>query len=79
MAHKKRIGLSIDAELNDRWTKVAKRLKITKSGMIEELLEEVLPVLEAKNAKSLVEEVFGRIGRGMTEFSEELRKVENEK
>ena len=42
----KRIGLSVESELNERWTAVAKKLKLTKSGMVEDFLREVVPILE---------------------------------
>jgi hypothetical protein len=43
---KKRINISIDPELDERWIRVAKKLKLSKSGMVQEFLEEVLPILE---------------------------------
>ncbi len=50
----KRIGLSIDAELNERWTKVAKKLKMSKSGMVEEIIRDILPILEQETPKDLL-------------------------
>jgi antitoxin component of RelBE/YafQ-DinJ toxin-antitoxin module len=51
----KRIGLSIDEDLNERWGKVAKKLQMTKSGMVEEFLEEVLPILEEESPNRIVQ------------------------
>ena len=50
----KRIGLSVDTELNDRWTAVAKKLKMTKSGMIEDFLREVVPILEQESPNDVM-------------------------
>ena len=50
----KRIALSIDEELNDRWAKVAKKLKMTKSGMVEDFLKEVIPILEQEQPKDIM-------------------------
>ena len=50
----KRIALSIDSELNDRWANVAKRLKMTKSGMVEDFLREVIPILEQEEPKDIM-------------------------
>jgi len=46
--------ISIDEELNDRWAKVAKKMKMSKSGMIEELLLEIVPVLEHEDPKDII-------------------------
>lgn len=43
---RKHITISIDKEINERFTAVAKKLKLTKSGMIEDFLREVVPILE---------------------------------
>jgi len=56
----KRINISIDDELNDRWTKVAKRLKVTKSGMVEQLLMEIVPVLEQEEPKDIIKSALQR-------------------
>lgn len=49
---------------------------MSKSAMLEQILEEMLPVLESEEVNTLVKEVFARAGRGMTEFSKELEKLE---
>lgn len=54
----KRIGLSIDEELNERWTKVAKKLKMTKSGMVEEMIRGVLPILEEEKPNEIMKKVL---------------------
>ena len=54
----KRIGLSIDEQLNERWTKVAKKLKMTKSGMVEEMIENILPILEKEKPNEVMKAVL---------------------
>lgn len=50
----KRVTISIDESLNDRWGKVAKKHKITKSVLVQDFLEEILPILEAETANKMV-------------------------
>jgi antitoxin component of RelBE/YafQ-DinJ toxin-antitoxin module len=50
----RRVTISIDNELNERWTAVSKKLKMTKSGMIEDFLREVVPVLEQEQPKDVM-------------------------
>ena len=54
----KRITISIDPELNDRWAKVAKKLKMSKSGMVEDFLREVIPILEQEQPKDIMKMAF---------------------
>ena len=42
----KRVMLSIDSDLNEHWNEIAKRHKVSKSGMVEDYLSRALPVLE---------------------------------
>lgn len=51
---KKIISITVDDELNHRWNVVAKKLKITKSNMINEYLEQILPILEQKNENKML-------------------------
>ena len=58
----KRVTISIDSRLNDRWKQVADHHKITKSGMIEAYLLKILPKLEHYDESFIgmnVEEVIG--------------------
>ncbi len=45
----KRVTLSIDEDLNNLWNKVAKKHRITKSGMVENYLRSVLHQLNHAN------------------------------
>ena len=51
---RKVISISIPEELNERWNAVAKKLKVTKSSMIDEYLEQILPILEQKNENKML-------------------------
>lgn len=51
---RKHITISIDKEINERFTAVAKKLKLTKSGMIEDFLREVVPILEQEAPKDVM-------------------------
>lgn len=58
----KRVNISIDERLNDRWNIVADHHKITKSGMVEAYLLKILPKLEQYDESFIgmnVEEVIG--------------------
>jgi metal-responsive CopG/Arc/MetJ family transcriptional regulator len=59
----KRIGMSIDAELNERWNKVAKKHKMTKSGMVEEYLETILPILEQETPNKMMAKAMKRMAQ----------------
>jgi len=50
----KRIGLSIDEDLNELWTKLAKKHGLSKSKMVEEFLEGVLPILNESTPNKMM-------------------------
>ena len=64
MAQKK-IGMSIDEALNERWNEVAKKHDLSKSGMVEEYLMTILPILEAETPNKMM-------ARAMKKMSEEI-------
>ena len=61
----KKVTISIDDELNERWGKVAKKLKDTKSSMVEDFLIRVLPVLEREQPKDMIGEAMKLAGQGL--------------
>jgi hypothetical protein len=61
----KRVTISIDSQINDRWTHVSKRHKITKSGMVEEYLEQILPILEAETPNKMVAKAMKEMGKSI--------------
>ena len=52
---KKKVLISIDDELNALWNKVAKKHRITKSGMIESYLIRILHQLDHASIKNVSE------------------------
>ena len=59
---KKTVTMTIDPELNERWTKVSKKLKMSKSGMVEDFLREVIPILEQENPKDVMRMALKKTG-----------------
>lgn len=58
----KRVNISIDEELNERWNKVVEKHGLVKSLMVRNFLLEVLPIWEAKephvHIQKIVEEMM---------------------
>ena len=61
----KRVNISIDSELNDRWAEISKKHGITKSGMVEEYLREVLPILEQERPKDTLRMALKKAAEGI--------------
>ena len=51
----KRINISIDERINERWTIASKHHKITKSGLVEAYLLRILPKLEQLDPSSFLD------------------------
>lgn len=60
---KKYVTLSIDEELNERWNKVAKKLKLSKSGMLQEFVEQILPILEEEKPNKMMAKAMKEMGK----------------
>ena len=69
---KKGIMISVDEELNDRWTKVSKKWKESKSSMVEDFLLRIIPVMEKEEPKDMISEVMKMAGQGMQEMGDLL-------
>ena len=52
---RKRINLTIPEDLNDQWAKIAKKHGLTKSGMVEEWLNNILPILEQEEPEKVLQ------------------------
>lgn len=61
----KRVLISIPEKLNDRWGEVAKKHGISKSGMVEEFLNEVIPVLEEEVPSKILASAMKRMAKEM--------------
>jgi len=73
MAQKK-MRISINEDVLKRLDKVAKRLNLSKSGMVEEFLIEVLPILEKQNPINMVGSALKKLGEDLTEVGNDLEK-----
>lgn len=62
---KKAVTISIDAEVNERWTNIAKKLELSKSGMVEEFIVQVLPILEEKTPNKMVASAMKEMAKSM--------------
>jgi len=58
----KKVTITIDESLNDRWSNVAKKHKFTKSRIVEDMLEQLLPILEAKTPNKMMAEAMKSLG-----------------
>ena len=74
---KKRVLIMVDEDLNDRWKKVAKRLKISKSGMVTDILEEVLPILEKEKPNDMIGSALKSLGNALNETGSLFDEKEN--
>jgi antitoxin component of RelBE/YafQ-DinJ toxin-antitoxin module len=59
---KQQVLIRIDKDLNERWGKVAKKLKISKSGIVQDFLEQVIPILEKEEPKDILGTAFKQLG-----------------
>jgi len=69
---RKNVTLRIRPNIYERWSKVAKRYGWSRSQMLEEILESVLPVLEEQDPKKLVQEVAKHVGETMQAISKAM-------
>lgn len=74
-----RINITIDEDINTRWGKVAKKHKISKSSMVEEFIESVLPILEAETANKMMAKAMKEMGKTINLTSNLFDKVEEKK
>ena len=70
----KKVTITIDENLNFRWGKVSKKIKLSKSGMVEELLSEIIPILEKDNPRDVMVEALVSLGKGFNDMSDVLKK-----
>lgn len=69
----KRLNLTIPHELHDRWDKVAKKIGVSKSSMLRDMLESSLPTLEQDSVSSMVKMLLNSNGDVLKELSEVIR------
>lgn len=59
---KKRVMIYMDEDLDKRWKLVSKKIKMSKSSMLESMLEGMLPTLEKDNANDMVSSMLNQLG-----------------
>lgn len=59
---KKRVMIYMDEDLDNRWKLVSKKIKMSKSSMLESMLEGMLPTLEKDNANDMVSSMLNQLG-----------------
>ncbi len=55
---KKHVTFTIDEDISQRLSIVSKKLKQSKSSIVEELIEQILPILEAKTPNKMMAEAM---------------------
>jgi len=60
---RKRINLTIPEELNEQWARVAKKHGLTKSGMVEEWLQNILPILDEEQPKKVLQNAMKALAK----------------
>jgi len=64
---RKRINLTIPEDLDKRWSRVSKKHGLTKSGMLAEWLDSILPILEQEQPKKVLQHAMKLAERGQNE------------
>ena len=71
--NKKRINITIDPEINDRWNELAKKYGWTKSSMVEDWLRTILPIMEREDPRQIIkgyESMVLEVGKEIDKFRE---------
>jgi len=72
----RRVNLTMPHDLHDRWEKVANKMGTTKSAMLRDMLEQILPTLEYNDVNSMFKSMLALNGDVLKQLSEaiELKK-----
>ena len=71
--NKKRINITIDPEINDRWNELARKYGWTKSAMVEDWLRTILPIMEKEDPRQIIkgyESMVSEVGKEIDKFRE---------
>jgi len=79
MSNKVRVTFTIDEELNEQWNRVSKKLKINKSAMLREMLEEILPALDKEEPREIIRAVINKSLDNQKEITSNLLDFIDEK
>lgn len=69
----KRLNLTMPHELCDRWDNVSKKLGLSKSAMLREMLESVLPSLEQDDINGMVSMLLSANGEVLKDLSRVIK------
>lgn len=75
---KKKVLITIDEGLNDRLDALAKKVRRSKSGIVEDMLLELLPIIEHQNPRDMIAEALKLAGKGLQDVGsllDEKKKV----
>jgi len=61
----KRVMISIDEEVNERWNKVCKRLKLSKSGMVQDFIIQILPILDTETPNIMLKNAMKEMAKSI--------------
>lgn len=73
----KRVLISIDEDLDKRWKAVSKKIKMSKSGMVEDFLNEVIPILEHDEPRDVMKHALDHIGKGVSDVGSLFHEKKN--
>ena len=65
---KKQVLIRIDEDLERRWNEVAKKIKMSKSEMVKDFLNQVVPVLEKEAPRDVMAFALEQIGKGVSDM-----------
>jgi metal-responsive CopG/Arc/MetJ family transcriptional regulator len=69
----KRLNMTISHELHDRWDKVSKKIGVSKSAMLRDMLDTILPILEEKEVSSMVKMLLSTNGDVLKDLSKIIK------
>ena len=68
------ITISIDRELNERWTEVSKKVGWSKASMVETFIKEILPIMEnTEDPRLMVSLILKKSAKVNKEIAELLK------
>lgn len=73
------VSISVSDELKERWDKVSKEYRISKSSMVVDILEKVLPLFEENDTKYILSNALRSIGNDISSLSNLLQEEKKEK
>jgi len=68
--NRKQITMRLRPDMIERWNRVAKKYGWTRTQMVEDFLEQVLPILEEDDPRGLFSATARKIGESMLEMGD---------